>query len=189
MRSLRLYRAINFRLKFAIARNAWLNEIKQKKIDLKRMPEITGEWIPFPFISIGNEAAIEKEVTLWISPDSGANPKLTIGKRAFIGQNAYIGAYQPIAIGDNSLIGAYSYIISANHVYENRSLPIRDQGFSGAPILIEEDVWIGTHVVVLPGVTIGKGAIIAAGSVVNKNVPPYEIWGGTPAKYLKTRPE
>jgi acetyltransferase-like isoleucine patch superfamily enzyme len=61
------------------------------------------------------------------------------------------------------------------------------QGFVGAPIVLEADVWLGTHVVVLPGVTIGRGAIVAAGSVVNRDVPAHEIWGGAPARFLKRR--
>jgi acetyltransferase-like isoleucine patch superfamily enzyme len=94
----------------------------------------------------------------------------------------------PITIGDNTLIGAYSYIVSANHRFESRAAPIRDQGYRGAPIEIGEDVWIGTHVVILPGVRIGKGAIIGAGSLVNRNIPEYEIWGGVPARFIKKRP-
>ena len=181
--------ASRFRWNYARSRRKWVADLSRRRVAFAKIPEITGEWLPFPFISLGDEAIVEKSVTIWISPDAGAEPKLTIGKRAFIGQNAYLGVFKPISIGENSLIGSYSYLISANHRYEDRSAPIRDQGFNGAPIVIEEDVWIGTHVVVLPGVVIGKGAIIAAGSVVNKNVPAYEIWGGTPAKYLKTRPE
>ena len=55
------------------------------------------------------------------------------------------------------------------------------------PIILEENVWIGTNSTVLKGVSIGKGAIIGAGSVVNKNVPQDEIWGGVPAKFIKKR--
>ena len=57
-----------------------------------------------------------------------------------------------------------------------------------APVVIEDDVWLGTHVVVLPGVTIGKGAIIGASSVVTKDIPAYEVWAGVPAKFIKRRP-
>lgn len=131
---------------------------------------------------------MESDVQIWIASDEGAEPKLDIKNRVFIGRNTFIGVFKPISIGDNTIIGAYSYIISANHCYESREVPIRDQGFTGAPIVIEDDVWLGTHVVVLPGVTIGKGAIIAAGAVVNKDVPSYEIWGGIPAKFIKLRP-
>jgi len=131
---------------------------------------------------------IDPGVTIWISNDEGAQPDLVFGRRVCISRHTYLGVYQPMTIGDNTIIGAYSYIISANHRYDSREIPIRDQGYTGAPVHIGEDVWIGTHVVILPGVTIGKGAIIAAGSLVNRDVPAYEIWGGMPAKFLKSRP-
>ncbi|MUG94040.1 acyltransferase [Scytonema sp. UIC 10036] len=109
-------------------------------------------------------------------------------RRAYIGRNTFIGVFHPITIGEASQIGAYSYLISANHCYERRDIPIIEQGFVGAEIVIEDDVWLGTHVVVLPGVTIGQGAIVAAGSVVTKDIPPYQVWGGVPAKFIKHRP-
>ncbi|MBP5973266.1 acyltransferase [Brasilonema sp. CT11] len=109
-------------------------------------------------------------------------------KQSYIGRNTFIGVFQPITIGEDVLIGAYSYIISGNHCYERRDIPIGAQGFVGAPIVIEDGAWLGTHVVVLPGVTIGKGAIVAAGSVVTKSIPAYEVWGGVPAKFIKNRP-
>lgn len=139
-------------------------------------------------VEIGSNCIVDKEVTVWLSRHDGANPKLTLEPNVYIGRNTFIGVFQPITIGEGVQIGAYSYIISANHRYERRDIPIRQQGFVGEPIVIEEDAWIGTHVVVLPGVTIGKGAIVAAGSVVTKSIPHYEIWGGVPAKFIKARP-
>jgi acetyltransferase-like isoleucine patch superfamily enzyme len=131
---------------------------------------------------------IETGVTIWISNDKGAQPELVFGKRVCLNRHIYLGVYMPVTIGDNTIIGAYSYIISASHRFDSRKIPIRDQGYTGAPIQIGEDVWIGTHVVILPGVSIGKGAIIGAGSIVNRDVPEYQIWGGVPAQFLKTRP-
>jgi acetyltransferase-like isoleucine patch superfamily enzyme len=139
-------------------------------------------------MKLGKGTFFERNVTVWLAHESDANPKLTLGLRVFVTRYCYLGVYQPITIGDDTMIGAYSYIISANHRFARRDIPMQDQGFVGSPIVIGSDVWIGTHVVILPGVTIGQGAIIAAGSVVNKNVPPYQIWGGTPAKFLKDRP-
>ncbi len=147
-----------------------------------------GDPIGFNCVDIGTEVGIERDVTIWVAQEAGAAPRLSIGDRAFIGQNTYLGVFQPISIGASSLIGAYSYLISANHNFARRDVPIRDQGFSGAPIVIDEDVWLGTHVVVLPGVHIGKGTIVAAGSVVNQDIPPFQIWGGAPARFLKERP-
>lgn len=131
---------------------------------------------------------IDKEFTLWISEDMGADSKFIIKQNVYIARNVYIGVFQPVTIGEFVQIGAYTYIISGNHCYEDRSVPLEVQGCRGAPIVIENNVWIGTHVVVLPGVTIGEGAIVAAHSLVNKNIPPYEVWGGVPAKFLKSRP-
>jgi acetyltransferase-like isoleucine patch superfamily enzyme len=54
-------------------------------------------------------------------------------------------------------------------------------------IIVEDDVWIGTSCIVIKGVTIGKGSIVAAGSLVNKSIPPFQIWGGVPAKFIKNR--
>jgi acetyltransferase-like isoleucine patch superfamily enzyme len=132
---------------------------------------------------------IEESVAIWFSEDESVAAQLKLGKRVFIGRGTFLGVHHPLTFGDNTIVGAYSYIISANHSTATRKIPIRDQGFTGASIQIGEDVWIGTHVVILPGVSIGKGAVIAAGSIVNRNVPEYEIWGGVPAKFLKTRHE
>lgn len=150
--------------------------------------EFTGKYPPFDYLTLGLNCTLDKEVTIWISNDAGGEPHLFLGERSGFGRNCYIGVYQPVFIGANVLVGAYSYIISANHNYNRRDIPIYSQGYVGASIYIEDDVWIGTHVIVLPGVRIGKGAIIAAGSVITKNVPAYQIWGGAPAHFIKARP-
>jgi acetyltransferase-like isoleucine patch superfamily enzyme/glycosyltransferase involved in cell wall biosynthesis len=139
-------------------------------------------------LEIESGCHIDKEFTLWISEERGANPKFTMKQKVYIARDVFIGVFQPISIGEYVQIGAYSYIISGNHSYERRDIPLAEQGFNGAPIHIGDHAWLGTHVVVLPGVTIGKGAIIAAHSLVNRDIPPYEVWGGIPAKFLKDRP-
>lgn len=149
----------------------------------------TGRVNPYQSVHVGGDCQLEEGIQIWVSPEIDSEPLLELQCRVFIGRNTYIGIHKPVSIGCNTIIGAYSYIISADHKYESREIPIRDQGFTGAPIVIEDDVWLGTHVVVLPGVTIGKGAIVAAGAVVNKDIPPYEVWGGVPAKFIKVRPE
>ncbi|HEY0651879.1 MAG TPA: acyltransferase [Chryseosolibacter sp.] len=92
-----------------------------------------------------------------------------------------------IVIGDNALIGPYTVIHSGNHVFKDPSIPIYYQGFSFEPIVIGEDVWIAANCTVLAGVTIGKGAVVAAGCVVNKNVEPYTVVGGVPARVIGKR--
>ena len=166
----------------------WRGELVKRGTSTSLPLTFTGRDNPFAFVQVGDDCQLEQDVQIWISPEPDSEPQLKLGGRVFIGRNTYIGSHKPISIGRNTIIGAYCYIISANHRYESREVPIRDQGFTGAPIVIEDDVWLGTHVVVLPGVTIGRGAIVAAGAVVNKDIPPYEIWGGIPAKFIKQRP-
>ena len=181
--------AERLRLQTLWRRNRQLRHWRQAGTSVHPSVEFSGLQVPSPLLTIGTGCTVERDVTLWLSPHTGAEPRIEISSDVFIGRNTYIGAFKPITIGPLTQIGAYSYLISANHSYESRAVPIRGQGFVGAPIVIEEDVWIGTHVIVLPGVTIGRGAVIAAGSLVNKDVPPYEVWGGIPARLLKRRPE
>jgi galactoside O-acetyltransferase len=92
-----------------------------------------------------------------------------------------------IRIGDNVLFGPYVVVRAANHRVDRLDVPIREQGHEAGEIVIEDDVWIGAHVVVLPGVTIGKGAVIGAGSVVSRDIPPYAIAIGSPAQVIRSR--
>jgi acetyltransferase-like isoleucine patch superfamily enzyme len=92
-----------------------------------------------------------------------------------------------ITIGDNALIGPYTVIHSGNHVYKDPNTPIFYQGFKFSPIHIEDDVWIAANCTILAGVRIGKGAVIAAGCVVNKDVEPYTIVGGVPCRIIGIR--
>ena len=92
-----------------------------------------------------------------------------------------------VTIGDRTLIGYRSMIISANHNIPKGMGKIFDSGHTLAPVKIGSDVWIGGNTVILPGVTIGEGAVIAAGSVVTKNVPAFKIVAGCPAKEIKDR--
>jgi acetyltransferase-like isoleucine patch superfamily enzyme len=142
----------------------------------------------FSLLHIGKECRIERDTSIWLSGDDGADARLELGPEVYVGRNTYIGCFQPVTIGARTLIGAYVYIISGNHRSERRDLSIRQQGYTGAPVMIGDDAWLGTHVVVLPGVTIGRGAIVAAGAVVNTNIPDFQIWGGVPAKFIKDRP-
>ena len=166
----------------------WLGALKLQGSTIQRPIHFIGRAGGYTFVKTAAGIWIEPDVTIWISESEDAQPELKLGKGVYVGRHTYIGVHSPIEIGENTIIGAYSYIISANHRYESREIPIKNQGFQGAPIKIGEDVWIGTHVVILPGVKIGRGAIIGAGSVVTGDVPEYEIWGGVPARFIKSRP-
>ena len=118
---------------------------------------------------------------------------LTYGGSITIGSNCSINPYSilyghgGLTIGNNVLIAGGSMLVPNNHVYTHPERPILLQGSSSKGIRVEDDVWIGHGCSILDGVTIGKGSVVAAGSVVNKNVPPYSIVGGVPAKILKKR--
>ncbi len=101
-----------------------------------------------------------------------------------------IGCMVPfdLKVGKDVMMGPDVIIIGENHEFASRELPIRLQGYKHyPPVRIEDDVWIGARAVILPGITIGKGAIIGTGAVVTKDVPPYAICGGNPAKIIRYR--
>lgn len=114
--------------------------------------------------------------------------EIKIGDRVKINPNCIIyGNGKGVRIGNDVLIAAQTIIIPANHNYNNLEIPISEQKENSKGIIIGNDVWIGAGCKILDGVIIGNGAIIAAGSVVNKFIPEYAIAGGVPAKIIKYR--
>lgn len=113
---------------------------------------------------------------------------VTLGSGVFIGRDSRLYAFEEkIVIGDNVLIAESVKIITRNHVFRDAGKLIRDQGYSNSPVVIDDDVWIGFGVTILPGVKIGRGAVIAAGSIVTKDVSPYSVFAGAPAKFVRER--
>lgn len=110
----------------------------------------------------------------------------------YLGENSGLGykclIQGEVHIGDNVMMGPECHIWTINHNFSSLELPMLQQGITEEqPVCIGDDVWIADRVTILPGVTIGSGSIIAAGAVVTKDVPPYSIVGGVPAKVLKSR--
>lgn len=113
-------------------------------------------------------------------------PSVKLGKYSSIGINCSVGS--ETVIGDSVMMGPDVYIFTVNHKTSNTLIPMREQGNTAVKgVTIGNDVWIGARSIILPGITIGDGAIIGAGAVVTKDVPPYTIVGGNPAKILKNR--
>lgn len=111
---------------------------------------------------------------------------LKIGKHVRINENAFLQG--SITIGDYAMIAPNVSIYSKTHNYHDINIPMVQSGESETKtVSIENDVWVGINVVILPGITIGKGSIIGANAVVTKNVEPYSIMGGIPAKLLRKR--
>lgn len=116
----------------------------------------------------------------------GKGDKLRIGDYSGIGVNARI--YGPVTIGRYVMMGPDVIIMTANHRFDDITVPMCRQGYEKElPVVIEDDVWIGARVIILPGVKIGKGSVIGAGAVVTKSFEPYSVIGGVPAKLLKKR--
>ncbi|WP_312993430.1 acyltransferase [Chryseobacterium flavum] len=119
-----------------------------------------------------------------------SNPRnIIIEGYVYIGPNSFLSSYGMIHIKRGTIIGPNLIVHTANHNYLNdiKSIPY-DHELIIKDVTIEENVWIGDSVIILPGVSIGEGSIIAAGSVVVKNIPKFSIVGGNPAKVIKERP-
>ncbi len=109
-----------------------------------------------------------------------------MGEYTFIGRMTTIEVVKSVNIGKNCLISPCVYITDHNHSTKTGK-PMFRQPCKSAPVEIGDDVWIGANSVILPGVTIGRGAVVAAGAVVNKDVPPLAIVGGVPASIIRYR--
>ena len=112
--------------------------------------------------------------------------RIALGSHVRINGGGVLVSYSSISIGNHCLIGEYVSIRDADHGTEPGA-PMRTQTHVSAPIVIGDDVWIARGAVILKGVTIGNGAVVAANSVVNCDVPPDTVVGGIPAKVLKMR--
>jgi len=130
-------------------------------------------------ITIGNKTLIQSGFRF------GLKNKLIIGKECQINENVYI---QSASIGNYVLIAPNVAILASSHVFSDKSVPMAYQGDTTInPVIIEDDVWIGRNAIILPGIQIGKGAIIGAGAVVTRNIPANAIAGGVPAKIIRFR--
>jgi acetyltransferase-like isoleucine patch superfamily enzyme len=115
--------------------------------------------------------------------------KIYVGQYTFIGPHCVLYGHGNIFIGQNCLIATHTRIISSNHTIAPKHTLIRMMPDVKKKIIIEDDVWMGAGVTILAGIRVGKGAIIGAGSVVTKDVPPYSISVGNPAKVVRYRNE
>jgi len=127
-----------------------------------------------PAINIGRNCRISKN--------------LVIGNGSGVGRNCEINGN--VTIGNDVMIGPDVVIYTANHNFSRTDIPISKQGNSPEkPVVIEDNVWIGARVCILPGVTIGEGSVLGACTVVSKDIPPYSVAVGNPARVVKNRKE
>jgi acetyltransferase-like isoleucine patch superfamily enzyme len=144
---------------------------------------------PRAFIARGGRVTLGEETVIragaMLLPSSGF---ISIGKKTSINQYTIINGQGGVTIGNSVMVAAFVSVFAANHNFDHPTLPILEQGTSTkGGIKIEDDVWIGTHAVILDGVIIGRGSVIGAGAVVTKDVLPYSVMMGVPAKRVRSR--
>jgi acetyltransferase-like isoleucine patch superfamily enzyme len=120
---------------------------------------------------------------------SAQGGQLSFGARVSLNRGVHLNASVAgeIVIGDDVLMGPGVMLRSADHIFGDPDRLIREQGHAGGRIEVESDVWLGANLVVVRGVTIGKGAVVGAGAVVTKDLPPYSISVGVPARQIAVR--
>jgi acetyltransferase-like isoleucine patch superfamily enzyme len=140
-------------------------------------------------VEVGADVAIGRHAWLNAVDDRGdGKPTLRIADGTYIGRFAHINAWREVTIGNNVLIADRVFISDASHNFDDPAAPIRLQGdsFIGA-VELKEGCWIGVGAVILPGVTIGKNAVVGANAVVTKSVPDYAVVAGIPARIVRQR--
>lgn len=143
-------------------------------------------------ISIGNSFVSRSRLRLEAHDKYGEQiftPEITIGNNVQMLFDNHISAINKIVIGDNVLMASRILITDLSHGQTDResldSFPVDRPLYSKGPVIIEDNVWIGTGAAILPGVTIGKGSVIGANAVVTHDIPEYSIVGGNPARVIK----
>ena len=113
--------------------------------------------------------------------------RVTMGARSSLNQGVIVDGTGGITIGEGVRIAPYCTLNSVDHTFSDPATFIMDQGYNGAPIVIEDDVWIGAGSQICKGVTIGKGSVVGAGSVVTRDIPPNSVAVGAPCRPIKKR--
>lgn len=155
--------------------NSWKHK-RGKGSVIRRRTRI--DVMPFNEFTIGRDSLVEDFATV----NNQVGP-VVIGDRSLIGISCVV--IGPVTIGNDVLLAQHVVMSGLNHQFEDISIPINQQKCTTSDIVIEDEVWIGANVVITSGTRVGKHAVVAAGSVVTKDVPPYSVVAGNPAKVLK----
>ena len=132
-------------------------------------------------VSLGDRVALRDGVML------AGRGAMRIGDRTAINEGCLLTAMERVEIGADVMLAPRVSVLDVDHRHADRDTPISKQGYETAPVIIGDGAWLGAGVVVTRGVTIGEGAIVGANSVVTKDVPPYTIVGGVPARIIRER--
>jgi acetyltransferase-like isoleucine patch superfamily enzyme len=135
--------------------------------------------------TFGNNANIATNCAIF-SRESGLFGKLIINNNSFIADNCIIDVADDVIIGEDVAIGPNCTFYTHDHEYTDFALPAWNGNKTTGKITIGDKSWIGSNVTILPNITIGKHVVVAAGSVVTKNIPDNTVWAGVPAKQIKS---
>ncbi len=173
-----------FNIFATLIRKIWYLFLGMKIGKKTRIPSLITTW-PHQ-ISIGNKCILEHQIFFKYDGIWNKGPSILIGDGVFIGAFCEFNISGKITIGKNAMIASGCKFIDHNHgMALHEAMNIQDQEIE--PIEIGDEAWLGVNVVVLKGVKIGKGAVIAAGSIVLKDVGAYEIHGGIPSRFIRNR--
>ncbi len=153
-----------------LGKNVWID----KNVEFLRFPKK---------ITIEDNVVIKEGARICVCNEKS---HICVGKNTTIGYHNFLFASKGITIGNNCLIAPFVYIVDSDHRIHKGEL-INRQSNVAEEIIIEDDVWIASNSTILKGVRINRGAVVAANSVVNKDIPEYEIWGGSPVKKIGER--
>ncbi len=172
-------------------KKSFYNKLKHYELAINRNVEL-GDNIKIKAIenlTIGKEVKITDGVFLHCGQYDKKirRGKIDIGDYTYIGPNCVLFGEGEIEIGSYCMIAPGTVITSQQHTFTRCDIPMRKQPSEHAKIVIEDDVWIGSNAVILPGIRIGQGSVIGAGAVVTKDIPPYSVAVGVPARVIKKR--
>ena len=160
-----------------IGRNAELVIGNGFKMEYGSRAFVSAKW------NIGDQVQIATNCAIF-SRESGVVGELKIGDGAHIGDNSIIDCAANVTIGEEVAIGPNCVLYTHDHDYKSDSKAAWKGGLICKEIIIEDGAWVGSGVTILPGVIVGKRAVVAAGAVLTKSVPAHAIWGGVPAKQI-----
>ena len=167
-----------------------LRILNKASIGNRTVIEAGVRFTPRSTVTIGSSVFIGRNCTFETVASDEAS--VTIGDRTWISLGCLVQATSHLTVGRDVLIGEYVSIRDTQHQFARTDVPMKSQGDTVGKVTIEDDVWIGRGVLILgrpEGIVIGRGAIIAANSIVHNSVPEYTIWGGVPGRQIGCRSE
>ncbi len=134
-------------------------------------------------VTIGEGVRLGRDVLLEV----GGNGSLSIGPHAWLSRGTVVSTHSAVTVGEYAMVGEYTSIRDFNHGMERDGVPMQRQSVHARPVVIGRDVWIGRGVAILAGVSIGDGAVVGANAVVTKDLPPFVVAVGAPARVVRMR--